>query len=352
MWGMCRLLLPDRIWGGSCAWARPAPSQWGSLLRVAAVIPMYPPASRVGAWLATHEYLAALVARGHRVDVFTRISPMHDIYELDGVVVGNGRGNQQVDIAIACSDLVVSHAGDDLFAPTAAKKWGKPSVRMVHGWNRDLYERIVGADLAVFNSQSLVAAAQGMGWDGNHLVIWPPLRAERYVTTPGDLVTLVNLSEMKGGDLLWRLARNALHVNFLGVIGGYGRQVRDKAPNVEIVPNTTNMRDDVYSRTRILLVPSEQEAWGMTALEAAVSGIPAICHPTPGLLESLGEAATFVDRADAQGWLNAIDVLGEPDRWAEKSTLSRARAAEVAADDGVERFVAAVEELVGVSCAS
>lgn len=318
----------------------------GWFVRVVAVMPLYPPKSRVGAWLATHELLAALVARGHHVDVFTRLAGA-DVYELDGVTVGQGRMTHTIDVAVAVCDVVVSHAGDDRVGVTLAEKWAKPSIRMAHGWNRDLAERLAGADLVVFNSQTLADTAHELGWDGEHIIVWPPLRVERFRTMPGRKVTLVNLSEMKGGELFWRLARSAPHLEFLGVIGGYGRQIRDRLPNVEIVETTENMRDDVYGRTRILLMPSEAESWGLAALEAACSGIPTIAHPTDGLIASLGDAATFVDREDGQGWLDAIEALSDPKQWATKSALARARAEQIAGDDGVERFIQAIEQLGG-----
>jgi len=309
-------------------------------MRVAAIVPAYPPRSRVGAWLSTHEYLAHLVRRGHHVDVFTRIDRA-PVAEIDGVHVGPATEGPAMSTAIAIADVVVSHCGDVEKAAELAGRWGKPNVRMAHGHIVDPAV-LDGAALVVFNSQTL---ADSVDCPGPSIVCRPPVHADRYRTTPGDRVTLINLSEAKGGELFWRLVRCAPHRQFLGVQGAYGNQYLDTAPNVDVIVTTEDMRGDVYARTWILLMPSERETWGMTAVEAMASGIPTIAHPTPGLIESLGSAGIFVDRADGQGWLDEIERLHDPAEWAAASCLAAARSAELDPAEDLDRFAVAIESL-------
>lgn len=173
----------------------------------------------------------------------------------------------------------------------------------------------------------------------------PPVDVARFATTPGDRVTLINLSESKGGELFWRLVRCAPHRQFLGVKGAYGHQYIEERPNAVVVPHTANIRDDVYARTRILLMSSERETWGMTAVEAMASGIPVIAHPTLGLMESLGPAGIFVDRNDGQAWLDQIERLHDLGEWAEASAMSLARSAELDPAPDLDRFLNALETL-------
>lgn len=316
------------------------------LVKVLAVTPLYPPASRVGAWLATHACLAHLVELGHHVDVVPYLAGGFDI-DFDGVHVHpQGALEQFID-----ADVVVAHLGDDGRSADFAARHRIPLVRMVHGSSPDNAAKLAAhpCALAVFNSSSLAAEVDH---DGPAIVVRPPFDPDAVRTTPGTRVTLVNLCEAKGGALFWRLAKSMPHVQFLGVRGGYGHQVSDKAKNVRQIAPTADMAGDVYSQTRILLMPSERETWGMVGLEAMVSGIPVIAHPTSGLRESLGSAATFVDRSDLAGWQEAITELLRPHAWRVASSRAAEHAATYDPAPDLTRFASAVADVVAVKVAA
>lgn len=308
-------------------------------MKVCAVTPRYPPASMVGAWLTTHTFLRHLASAGHTVDVVSQFDRQAAPVDHEGVMVHAGAG--WIERLMVDADVVVSHLGDNGRAHRAAADRGIPSVRMAHGGNVTPATCDRSA-LVVWNSASF---RDFVGWDGPGIVIHPPTDPAEYATTPGDRVTLVNLSEAKGGQLFWRVAKRSPH-RFLGVRGGYGIQILDRAPNVDVIPPTSDMVGDVYSRTRVLLMPSDRETWGRVAVEAMASGIPTIAHPTPGLVESLGSAGVFVDRRDAHGWLEAIDTLTDPGAWAEASARSLARVAELDPVGDLARFEAAMVAVV------
>lgn len=307
-------------------------------MRVVANLPLYPPGSRVGAWISTHECLAALVERGHDVHVITYLHTPPFPYDLDGVHV---HSRAELGEVAAAADVIVSHLGDDQQASAYAHEAGIPSVRMVHG-TPAANHRLVDGELAVFNSASLAGEVR---WPGRQVVVHPPIHQADYQTTPGDLVTLVNLSVSKGAHVLWALARRMPDTQFLAVRGSYGTQVVRSRPNVEVIDPTPDMAADVYARTRTLLMPSKAETWGRTGIEAACSGIPTIAHPTPGLLESLADAGTFIDRSNIAAWAAAIRRLQDPDQWAAASHLARARAVELDPAPDLARFVEAIEDL-------
>lgn len=299
-------------------------------MRVLLSVPLYPPFSRVGAWMATHEYMAALAGRGHVVDVVPYQSG-HAGYTIGGVRVHTS-GTDLLDRA----DLVVGHLGGNQVVAENAKRKGIPLVQFAHSTQNTTAPT---ADLLVCNSHATAKVI-----DYPSIVGRPVLHPELHRTTPGDRVTLVNLSADKGGDLLRILAPAMPATQFLAVRGGYGRQVTTIGPNVETIRTTENMRGDVWSHTRILMCPSLHESWGMVGLEAMTSGIPVIAHPTDGLRESLGGAGIFVDRGDLAGWRHQITRLQDPDEWAAASASALERVTDLPDDreavcDAMERTV-------------
>lgn len=303
-------------------------------MNIVVAAPLWPPRSLVGSWLSTHELAVAATERGHHVDVVQLLAD--EPYHHDGLDV---HGRDALSDRVAAADLVISHSGDDRRAHHLALKRGVPSVRLVHGPNASAGD-LAGAALTVFNSAASQTASR---WAGPSIIVAPPVWPERYTTSRGDAVTLVNLSVAKGGQVLWSLARRMPNRRFLGVRGGYGHQIMRRAPNVRILAPTPDMRS-VYGSTRILLMPSAKETYGRVGIEAMCSGIPVIAHPTPGLVEALGPAATFVDRHDLAGWVAAIDALDDPDTYTAASAAATAHAATLDPVADCARFVDAIEQ--------
>ena len=304
-------------------------------MRVLAITPLYPPGSRVGAWLATHLFLRDLVQRGHEVTAFS-FREHGRIRELDGVRVETGRrgisyGNRLARMA----DVVVSHVGDGGRGAKAAGWAEVPNVQLVHG----RLSSTGRASLVVFNAEWLQRTAT---LKCPSIVCHPPTDPADYRTDRGQHVTIVNCSRDKGIRTAWEAAQRLPGHRFLGVQGGYAEQTTPRLSNFDVIPTARDMRGQVYARTRILLMPSIYEAWGMVGVEAMCSGIPVIAHPAPGLLESLGSAGIFVDRNDYDGWAAEIRRLDDPDEYAAASARASARAAELDPQVSLDRFADAV----------
>lgn len=192
-------------------------------------------------------------------------------------------------------------------------------------------------DLVMFNAKHTQAESQ---WPGRSIVLNPPVFPEEYETQPGDRITQVNLSAKKGGYFFWRLVEALPNRKFLAVLGKEKSQIIPKTlpANCEIIDNTNAMRDDVYSRTRVLLVPStgashqdvmaprkSAESWGRVGVEAAASGIPTIAVDTPGLNESLGPAGRLLP-LDVDSWVKEIErLLNDKRYYAARSRKAKKR---------------------------
>jgi len=290
-----------------------------------------------------HQYYAGLVAAGHKVIV--QVPDRIKSYDIDGVHVEHLGSNMRP--RFARTDVCVSIHGDDARLHRVAMTERMPSVRFVHGTHDTLFHNLVKhgePTLTVFNSHSL---AEYVGYTGEHMVCHPIIDPTKFATTPGDAITLVNLIEPKGYLTFDALARYLPKRLFLGVRGGYGPQPEGQArKNVTIIKPTGNVRDDILAKTRILLMPSDHETWGMIGVEAMCS-VPVIAHPTPGLKESLGPAGLFADRDDLDAWLDIIEDLDDPRKYARQVKLCKQRVDQLAKDDSLTRFIKKLEEVVG-----
>ena len=194
---------------------------------------------------------------------------------------------------------------------------GKPFIEWVHTdnyvkaikqWND---HRLKGRHYTVFNSKSLRSLRNDIDEESIR-IIRPPVDYRNYIvdrTVPPKYVTLSNVNENKGGKLLVKLAKALPELEFQGIIGGYREQIVDKTlPNLKYIQHTTQIKD-VYAKTWVMIMPSKEETWGRTAIEAMSSGIPVIVNPTPGLRECCQDAAIYCDRDDLQSWVQILRTL-------------------------------------------
>lgn len=334
-------------------------------MRVLALAHYYIPEHCAGAETMLHSMLRALAARGHQVDVSLSAQDGPP-YDADGVKVWPYVSKRDVFEHLPGADVVIGHLEN---SPRAAclGHWNDNRVTLVHHNTFEATKRVLTAPqgrvhLVSVNSEWM--AEDLREWfrprkqEPPQMVVCRPLvDPAHYATTPGDRVTLVNLrvdewglgdldGMGKGGGLFRRLAETMPDTLFLGVTGAYGtQQDMSGLANVEVLPHLPHheMRDKVWARTRVLLIPSSYESWGRVGTEALCSGIPVVAHPTPGLLESLGDAGVFVDRDDVDGWVRTLRMLTQPDAYEAASQRALARSADLDPAADLARWCDAVE---------
>lgn len=309
-------------------------------MRVLFLAHMWVPYHCAGAEVTAQALMAALVKRGHRVTVvLSRPHPdMTGPYEVDGVQIHPHINKGDPLRYIPETDLIVSHLENADRADILGRLYSVPVCQVLHNNYAQTKRQIGFPSICVANTNWVLEdfrqawpQLRGERRPPRWVVAHPHVDIERYRTTPGDRVTLVNLWEHKGSATFYKLAAMFPRRKFLGVKGAYGVQdVRD-LPNVEILDHLPDhrMAEQVYSRTRVLLVPSAYESYGRVAIEAACSGIPVIAHPTPGLRESLGEAGLFADRDDVEEWAEHLRALSVTQQYAAASKRIKARAQEM-----------------------
>ncbi|MGV9588290.1 glycosyltransferase family 4 protein [Streptomyces tendae] len=301
--------------------------------------------------------LRPLVERGHDVQVWlSRYGKAHEEYEYRGIKVVPLESRLDFPSAVRRADVLLAHLETVPSTASLARGYGKPLVVVCHNTHRPTFRDAAagGTALAVYNSQWMGREAELFFAEypkavhpAESLIVRPPVFADEYATKPGKAITLINCNPEKGGKVLDALARRMPDQQFLAVKGAYGEQILPDLPNVEIVDHVRgeDMRQRVYARTRVLLMPSSYESWGRAGVEALASGIPVLAHPTPGLCESLGEAGIFVVREDVDGYEAVLRKLQTAAEYRLASKRAKARSAELDPAADLAAWCSAVESL-------
>lgn len=293
---------------------------------------LYPPRHLCGAETMIHGIAKHLISKGHNVRVllhqanYVRIT---NNYTFDGVDVFPPNPNV-IDGLMRWCDGVFTHLDYTRWTIHTAKMYKKPVFHLIH--NSHPYPEIIMAEKEqhiIYNSFWLKDL---LNYNFSNFIL-PPPTDYRFFDLKNDpnkseYITLINLNKNKGGEIFEQIARAMPNKKFLGVMGSYDEQIIPKLPNVKIVEKSVNIKD-YYAMTRILLMPSEYESWGITATEAMSSGIPVISTDTPGLLENCGKAGIYVKkRDDIKAWVKAISDLDDEKKYRECSRKAKERAKE------------------------
>jgi glycosyltransferase involved in cell wall biosynthesis len=296
-----------------------------------------------------HAMAKELIAAGHEVQVYATVLPeAPPRYEYEGVnVLATNIIYARQDLMSWKPDVIGSHHDNVYRANNLAARLQIPFVFISHNDMSGVHQVLdLHPDLVVFNSEWLREKLHRP--ELRSTVVHPPVFAEKHRTSPGTKVTLVNLNENKGSGIMYELARRMPDVEFLAVEGGHGTQIMPPPDlnNVEFVPHSDDMKNNVWSKTRILLMPSVYESYGMAGIEANASGIPVICHPTDGLKEAQGPFGLYVDRDDIDTYESEIRRLLDPKEWEAASVLALKRSAELDPKPEMAAWVSELEGLV------
>lgn len=222
-------------------------------------------------------------------------------------------------------------------AVRAAIRLHLPSVVFVHApprYGRGIAQAVGKASYRVYNT-----GAAAKEWHQPGMVLHPPVCPLPASGRPnGEAVTLLSNLVNKGVDVALHLASTMPGQRFIIVRspaepthGLEGFDDRAAAlPNVEVGERVAphQVAERYLARTRILIVPSRFETYGMSALEAAGYGIPSVSIMNKHVAEGIGDAAYGTGPLDVDGTeLGIYRVNANYDRWSQRA---RERAEQVA----------------------
>ena len=305
----------------------------------------------LGGEVALHRTLVAL---NQPVTVLTRTAEPFDVDGIRVEPIGfDDVLNVNADPApiirwLAKLDASAVITQNELSLPTvkAARILGIPSIVSVHTpprFGKTFVEAVSQADAVVYNTKT---SAELWG-EPDALVVHPPTGnlPPKPITSPqGDAYTMLSNLRNKGVRVVLDMARRMPDQRFIivrspaEITHGLPQfdELAAELPNVEVHPRVApdEVADRYLSQTRILLVPSWYETYGMSAIEAAGYGIPSVHVDTPHVREGIGEAAELIPPLNVDATYAALNLI--EDGYSEYSVRVRARAEWLAERQTVE----------------
>lgn len=280
----------------------------------------YIPAVLSGGELACHETNKQLIADGFNVTVITR---HWKIPGLDGVriipsVEDDYSSTAEAKDALKKASAICIQNIDFNIGMELCRIFRKPAVFFIHATSLGKeYLNYSGSwpIFVVYNSWSMKA---DMLSNYKSYVVKPWIDTHRFLKIADKqatkhYVTLINLNESKGGHLLVEIAKQMPDVQFLGVEGGYGEQIKDTSARNITYMSKTDKIEEVYEKTKVVIMPSRLETWGRVAVEAMASGTPVIINDVQGMREACGDVGLIARRDDVGEWVRQIRrLLSDP----------------------------------------
>ena len=281
-----------------------------------------------GAENYTHNLNKYLYAQGHEIKVlipkeYAGQSNVDCIYE--GIIINTTEDSEERKEMVEWCDIVLTHLDYASITVNYIQE-NRPIIYIAHNTFFDAYDYLQNRK-NVFIIYNSLYASKITPFTNDYVVLRPPITAKKTVSNPENnkYITLINMNENKGGKVLKLLAEEMIDYKFMGVNGSYGEQI-EQPLCVKIHENTADI-SEIYNQTRLIIMPSEYESWGMVASEACINGIPVISSNVFGLKENLDYAGTYCD--DVNQWIKAIKLYDNKTIYEKKSEQALKRAEEL-----------------------
>ena len=276
---------------------------------------MFPPHHLAGGEMYMVNLAKVLISNGHHVRCYLHRywgTKAEDQYVYEGIEVFPPISDSVKNELFNWCDIVITHLDFAKWSIWKAKGLGKPCIFVVHNTSH-YYDDVINRNdntYVIYNAEHARAYLQYK----RPSMVMEPLLGDCIAPDMGrKYITLVNLCINKGVRRFYKIAERMPDHRFLGITGSYMRQDGTNLPNVTIWGKTPVK--EIMSVTRVLLMPSNYESWGMVAAEALANGIPVICSPTPGLKENCSDAAIYNSFYNVTNYVPLLQSLDNPDTY-------------------------------------
>jgi glycosyltransferase involved in cell wall biosynthesis len=270
------------------------------------------PTTFAGSELSAYETIKYMQSRGHTVSVFVNT---WKVSEYNGLLIYKcNSADLFCKTQIQNADFVFFQMYDTMENLEHIRNRKKPVylfIHMINSYQWMLQQRLPFPAFIIYNSHMTQDTIPTLH---ENMRMIPYVETNKFknlreTTINNDVVCLINCNKNKGGDLLKALAEKMPDVQFMGVKGGYSTQiVSSNTQNLVYIENQKDITV-VFKQIGILIMPSKNETWGRTAVEAMASGVPVIHSESPGLVECVGGAGIMCMHDDEDAWADAIRRL-------------------------------------------
>jgi len=242
-------------------------------MRILWSIHLYPPTHLCGAEFMTVAINKYLVSQGHEVRVWLHQDwpgTPESMYNYNGVLVFPPKtGHACMSELFEWAQIVVSYLDFTSWSIFKTGQLGKSLVYVAHNTS-PYYNDMINRNNHTYVVYNAEHAKEELNYQRPSIVVHPPVDIERVkAKKTGDYITLINICKNKGSEVFYEVAKRMPEKTFLAVKGSYMIQNVSELPNVI----TWEKQEDiskVYEQTRILLMPSGYESYGLTAANAPV----------------------------------------------------------------------------------
>lgn len=312
-----------------------------------------------------HDLACAFVGMGHEVRVIARPSETTNVTPIDPKTWNPPYNIERTEQVCERAEELLRNNEASLAiysVRNAAQKFSRDPVigerqvayvrdaRELDSWSKESFpksSRIVANSKFVANA---IAARIGQ----LPLVIPPLIDFSRYRTeTSGEFVTFINPVPVKGVDVAIGIARACPNIPFQ-FVEGWPRTDNELAELQAKLAGLSNVRfrrkeidaRNIYSNTRILLVPSQwEEGFGRVVVEAQTSGIPVLASRIGGLPEAVGKGGKLLSPdAPIRDWaIQLQEMWRNPQKWQKlsKAAIENAEAHATRTRNAAELLISA-----------
>ena len=270
------------------------------------------PVTIAGSELSGYETIKYLRSRGHKISIYVKT---HKVDSFDNFPIFKyDKEDESCVNAILDADIVLYQMGSGYENMEIVKLRNNKTyifIHMINSYPWLLQQKVRFPITIVYNSRTTQDTLPTF-YDNMRMIPYvntDEFKPIRSLTVQNNVVCLINCNKNKGGDILREIASKMSNVQFIGVKGGYSDQVFGGGPeNLTYMENQKDIKI-VMKKIGILIMPSKNETWGRTAVEAMSCGIPVIHSEAGGLVECVGGAGIQCYRDDLDSWCDAINSI-------------------------------------------